>query len=72
MEIPETTFIRRKEIFKWLGITKRDLYRVVDMGLIHPVMLPGSKYPKYLTKEINRVFTKGVRHETMGKPKKKS
>ena len=69
MGIPETTFVRRKEIFQWLGITKRDLYRVVEAGLIHPVKLPGSKYRKYLTKEILRVFTKGVRYEEMGMAK---
>ena len=69
MGVPETTFVRRKEIFQWLGITKRDLYRTVVAGLIHPVTLPGSKYRKYLTKEIQRVFTKGVKYEEMGMAK---
>jgi len=83
MEAPETTFVRRKEIFQWLGINWSDLDKCVKAGLIHPVMLPGAKYKKYLTKEINRVFTpvfaqgatpgkKGVSHETMVRTKVKN
>jgi len=71
MGIPETTFVRRKEIFRWLGITRDDLDKVIENGLIHPVTLPGSKYRKYLTKEILRVFTKGVKYEEMGMAKVK-
>jgi len=71
MGIPETTFVRRKEIFQWLGINWYNLDKCVKMGLIHPVTLPGTKYRKYLTKEILRVFMKGVRYEEMGMAKVK-
>jgi len=60
MNEPETTFIRPKAIFEWLGITRDDLNKVVSAGLIHPVILPRGTYKKYLTKEIKRVFTPSV------------
>lgn len=66
MGIPETTFIRRKAIFEWLGITRDDLDKLVENKLIHPVILPGKKYRNYITKEILRVFTKGIKYEEMG------
>lgn len=72
MGAPETIFVRRKEIFKWLGITWYNLDQCVKAGLIHPVKLPGAVYHKYLTREISRVFNKGGKHEeVMGADKSK-
>ena len=73
MEEPMTTFIRRKAIFEWLGITRDDLEKCVSAGLIHPVTLPGATYKKYLTKEVKRVFTPGYAEGLRpGKPRRRS
>jgi len=66
MGIPTTTFISRAEVCAWIGITKNNLEKVVQAGKLHPFAVPGHKYRKYLTKEVLRVFMKGVRYEDMG------
>lgn len=71
MGIPETEYVRRKEIFQWLGISWYNLDQCVKAGLIHRYILPGQKYGHYLTMEIVKVFTKGVRYEDMGLAKVK-
>lgn len=56
MDLPNTTFLRQKDICRCLGITKDDLAKVVKARLIHRIKLPRRKYGKYLRKEIIRVF----------------
>lgn len=65
MELPQTTFVRLKDICLCIGITKHDLAKVIKAKLIHPVRLPGRKRGKYLRQEIMRVFLKGVSYEDM-------
>lgn len=69
MGIPSTTFISRADVCEWIGITPYNLEKVVKAGKLHAIALPGHKYRKYLTKEVMRVFMKGVRYEDMGEPR---
>jgi hypothetical protein len=56
MDLPDTTYISRQDVLRVVGITRDDLEKVVDAGLITPVLLPGAKYRKYITAEIQRVL----------------
>lgn len=69
MAIPTTTYISREEVCKWVGIDCKHLYKVAKAGKLHAIKLPGYKTRKYLTKEIIRVFMKGVSYEDMGETK---
>ena len=60
MELPDTIFVRAKDICRCLGITKDDLRKVARAGLIHRIKFARRRRGKYLRKEIIRVFLKGV------------
>jgi hypothetical protein len=70
MGIPTTTFLSRQDVCHWIGITKYNLEKVVKARRLHAFPVPGHKYRKYLTKEVMRVFLKGVNYEDMGETRK--
>ena len=60
MELPETVFVRQKDICRCLGITKDDLHKAIRAKVIHLIKLPRRKRGMYVRREIIRVFLKGV------------
>jgi len=63
MGLPETIFVRRKDILVAFGLTIYEFKQVVRAGLLHPVRI-GKKRNivrgKYLRAEIEKVFLKGT------------
>lgn len=66
--LPETVYVRQKDIIRCLGISRWDLDKVMAAGLIHQVKWPGRKRSGlFVRREIVRVFTKGVPHNVLEK-----
>lgn len=63
MGLPETIFVRRKDILVAFGLSEYEFRQVIHAGLIHPVRI-GKKRNivrgKYLRAEIEKVFLKGT------------
>lgn len=63
MGLPETIFVRRKDILVAFGLSEYEFRQVIHAGLIHPVRI-GKKRNivrgKYLRAEIEKVFLKGL------------
>jgi len=68
--LPDTVFVRAKDICQCLGITEHDLYNVVDAGLIQRFMWGKKKRGRYLRAEVLRVFMKGVNYDVLDMGKK--
>ena len=66
MGIPTATLISRQQVCHWVGVSKYNLLKAEEAGLLHTIRVPGHKYKKYLTKEVMRVFMKGVSYADMG------
>lgn len=63
--LPETVFVRQKDILRCLGISRYDLKKVVAAGLVHRVKWKKKQRGRYVRMEIIRVFTKGVPNEVL-------
>ncbi|MFA5187306.1 MAG: hypothetical protein WC551_12580 [Patescibacteria group bacterium] len=58
MTLPNTVFIRRKDLVLHYGITRYELEMAVKSGKIKRYILPGCKNAKYLREEVEKVFGK--------------
>ncbi len=65
--LPDTVFVRQKDILRCLGISQWDLDKVVRAGLVHRVKWRKKQRGRYVTKEVIRVFTKGVPNDVLEK-----
>ena len=68
--LPDTVFVRAKDICQCLGITQWELNNVVDAGLIHRFVWGTKKRGKYLRAEVLKVFMKGVNYDVLDMGKK--
>ncbi len=67
MELPETVFVRQKEILQWSGMTKDDLRKLVEAGIIRRILFAGRKRAVYLRDQI----VQAVSNPEQGKAVKK-
>jgi len=66
MTLPEKVWLKRGEIINaGLGITKRDLRKVIDEGALEGRAFPGCKYRKYRREDVMRVF--GIKQPAGGR-----
>ena len=68
--LPDTVFVRAKDIRQCLGVTEYDLKMMVRAGLIHRLKWGKKERGKYLRAEVLRVFMKGVNYDVLDLGKK--
>ncbi len=61
-ELPDTVFVRAKDICAWAGLTRHDLRKAVAAGVLHEIRWPGRKRGRYLRKEVERAVERAGRN----------
>ena len=57
MSLPKQVYVSRAEILtSSLGITKGDMRKAIESGVLKRRVFPGKKYGKYLRDDVVRVF----------------